>query len=362
MDVQIGHDAQVPIVLRDIGTGAPVTTAAGLIDYELYGPGVATALTSGTGVGTHQGSGLYTVPIDKAFLAVPGVFTLRYTVASPDIDDDEVIFTVGNIPAGAWRMRDLLVSLFRSLGGTVRTAQSVLNAVVTDSYFGGDAYGSLNGSELVYLASTVQSYRDWFAARVTSTNGTTGALTLNRSTAVTPAAAGDYALLAIRGIGFSFEQIVDELQNAYELEPITALVSNSVALQSVDNQMEYRLPDEFLSVLGVGVMAPGETDLWDDIGGRWEVVPDRRLLVLDRGLGLGAGHTLRVTGAMRCPLPLQPGSWTDVRGAWLRQRVRFGLLIASPNPTHQRAAQAIYADLVRQSSPFRRTEAGEVQL
>ena len=103
-------------------------------------------------------------------------------------------------------------------------------------------------------------------------------------------------------------------------------------------------------------------DLWDNIDGRWELLRDRRTLRLDDGLGLGSGGELRVEGAIRCELPKLGGGWTDMPGVWLRERTRFGLFSSSPNPTHQRAASVIYANLARMPNPHRVHIPGEIRL
>ena len=101
---------------------------------------------------------------------------------------------------------------------------------------------------------------------------------------------------------------------------------------------------------------------WDDLTDRYEVLADRRRLRLEEGLGLGPGYSLRISGAVRCEIPRLGGSWTDIRGAYLRQKVRHALFSTSENPNHLRAAQTIFTDLVQHGSPYRQKLAGEIKL
>jgi hypothetical protein len=371
MDVQFGQDAIIPIQAWDYLTGQPVTSgSAGAFSWSLYGPGSIVAVTTGAAQGQARGEGWYTIQVARAFITTPGLYTLEYSISAPAtavVTNKRVQFRVGTVQAGAMRMRDVLVSLVRGIGGVVRPSTSILNFVVTDPYWGGDSFGSMDGSEIVLIDPVAfTNYADWFRARVVSTNVTSGAMTLNINTgiAVDDTSGRMYAICAPRGQGFMFERLLDELRMAYDEIGMTALASDSVTLDSMDNQLEYRIPDDFLSVASVAVSYHGASpgDLWDDISGSWEVLPDRRLLRVDEGLGLGATNNIRITGAIRCEMPALGAGWTDMRGGYLRDKAKIRLLASSPRVEHQREANLLFANLAQLPSPFRRPEANEVWL
>lgn len=371
MDFPLQQDANIPIFVRDRLTGAPVISGVTVGAWSLYGPLSATALLTSSGA-TARGSGVYTVPVSAALLAVPGIYRLVYTVTAPTdatITAETLTFAVGPVVKGAWTMRDLLVSLIRSLGGSVRPSTFINAAVVTDPYWiGGGTLAipaeEFNGSEVVLIDPSVAgAYADWFSGRVLSFDGTTGDFMLNRSTGLASDATGRrYALTNVGGTGFMLEHILEELRVAYDEVQPTMFGSVSYGLDIATNQLEYTLPDSLIGVSGVSVRDQDLVDRWDNIDGSWDILRDRRALRIDDGLGLAPGDTLRVQGSIRCELPKLGGGYTDMPGAWLRERVRFGLLASSPAPAHQRTAQVVYANLLRMPNPHRAPLASERRL
>ena len=363
MDFLVGQDALVPIDVRNLLTGVPLSLAT-VGAWSFYGPLSTTPVATGTGAFS-RGGGVFTILATAAQVSTPGTYTLEYAVTAPPeaVGTFRQSFSVGTPVEGAWRMWDLLVSIIRGTGGTVRKSTNINATIVTDAFLGGNMVTVMEGSELI-LIDPVTNYAEWFTSRVTSFNDTTGAMTLLQDTGLVSDTSGRYyAITAPRGFGFSFERILDELLNAYEILPITQLGSVSVGIET-SNALELALPGHLQSVTAVAVRdrdAP-ETMMWDDLTDRYEVLADRRLLRLDEGLGLGPGYTLRVSGAVKCELPRLGGSWTDVRGAYLRNKVRHGLFSTSDNPNHMRAAQVIFTDLVQHGSPYRRLLPGEIKL
>lgn len=370
MDFMLGQGAQVVIPLRDPATGAPLLTEAGLITTTLYGPLSTTAITGPTAGGVHLGQGNYRVSYTAAQVATPGTYTVLVTNANADLTNWALTFTVGVPVEDAWRMRDLLVSIIRGTGGLVRSSQLIATNTVTDNFWSytipiSSTNSQFMGSELVVIdPPTGNTISDWPSALVVSL-GSNGLFTLNRSTGIASDATGrQYAITRGNGVGFFFEQILEELRVAYDELGPTFVGSDSVTLVVGQQQSEYVLPAKFQSVISVGVNSiDGDyTDVWDDLEGGWEVLPDRRLLRLDGNLGIGVNRALRVTGAVKANMPLQGGSWTDLSGPYLRERVRFGLYNQSGNQALQRAAQAIYANMLRMGDPVRPPVAGEVSL
>lgn len=359
MDFPLGVIPSMPIRVVDNATGAPVATGV-TAAWQLFGPASATVpVDSGVAV-TNRGGGVWTADGAVA-LNVAGNYRLVYDItlpASAAVQSQEVGFTVGVPVRGAWTMRDLLVAIIRSVGGSVRPSSLINAAVVTDPYWVGG--GTLTipteeflGTELVLIdPATAASYADWFVGRVTAFDGTTGNFTVNRTTGLVSDATGRrYALTNVGGTGFMFEHILEELRVAYDEVQPTIPVSFSVGYDIAQNQLEYVLPETLVSVSAVGVHSPGVVDLWDDLGGKWEVLRDRRLLRINEGLGLGPNDTLRIAGKVRSELPRLGGGLTDIAGAWLRERVRFGLLSSSPSQAHQRTAQVVYTNLLRMPDP-----------
>jgi hypothetical protein len=372
MDFPLGtQNVELPIDVRDPYTGAPITTGVIMGDWSVYGPASAiTPVTFGAGGLVNRGAGVWSLPVPSTLYTVPGVYRLVYDLTDPasvTIEGAEIAFTIGPVVRGAWRMRDLLVSLIRSLGGSVRPSTLINASDLTDTYWGSGttiAVEQFNGSEIVLIdPATAATYANWFIGRVVNFVNTTGVFTLNRTTGLVADATGrQYALTNIGGTGFMFEHILEELRAAYdEIQP-TLLGSVSVGLETVSGTLEYALPDYLDSVARVHAGYSTDADLWDNIDGRWTILGDRRTLVLDEGLGLGAGNALRIEGGIRCELPKLGGGWTDLPGVWLRERVRFGLLSSSPSVAHQRMAQVIYGNLLRMPSPHRMRLPGEVRL
>lgn len=370
MDFRLGEAANYPIYLAEPGTGAPMLgVSTPTITSVLYGPGSTVAVASFSSASS-AGGGWYYVALTTTNLALPGRYRLDVTCPAAGMTAVPHNFTVGEPIAGSWRVRDVLASIIRGTGGSVRPSTSIDNFTVTDDYWigavGGTASEDLSGTEVVILDPALSSmWTNWPHGRVVSFNGTTGALTLNRSTFI----AGDatrrqYALTNVLGTGFSWEQILDELRVAHDEIAPTVLVSDSVSTTVADNQLEYDIPQGMLSVAGLYTRQQGDlpADQWDDLAGRYSVLPDRRKLRLEDGLALSPGASLRIEGAVRAELSVLGSGWTDIRGAYLRDRVIFGLFSKSPNATHQRAAGAIYANLVRTGDPKRPRLAGEVRI
>jgi hypothetical protein len=372
VDFPLGEDAVVAFRgLQTLESGQPIPAASSArYDYSVFGPLSATVpLTSATNVPVSPiGDGWETVNVAASFLTAPGLYRLAVTSTDLGWHPVSIPFRVGAVPRGSWRLRDLLVSLIRATGGSVRTSQSISSAVVTDDYWvSAGSSLDLKGTEVVIVDPVgTSTYADWPRGRVMSFNPATGALTLNRT--ISPA--GDtsgrvYGLTNVQGLGWTYERLLDALQAAWgEVRP-TGLASAAVGFATATNQTEYPLPDAFESVAAVGVIDATNpaADYYDDLGGAWSVVPDRRLLRLDAGLGLGQpGFALRVVGGVRCDLPPNGGAWTVIPGQWLRDRARFDLYVTSPLPSDQKTAAALYANLVRQPAPHRRPEPGEVFL
>ena len=376
MDFVIGQNATVPFEVRNHQTGALILSGVTIGDWSAYGPASTAAVQSGT-TANNRGNGVHSVNLTFSNVATPGIYTLVYDVSAPAegaTSDSVVSFSVGSPVRGAGRLRDLLVAIIRSTGGSVRPSSSINTVTVTDDYWS-DAGGTasiaaedFSGSEIVIIdpdPAALTTFANWPHGRVVSFNATTGAFTLNRTTGITSDTTGrSYALCNVQGTGFMFEQIMEELRAAYDEVQPTFLGSVSVGLTTGANQIEYELPAYLSSVAHVYVREEGAnpTDLWDNIAGRWAVLTDRKTLRLDDGLGFGAGYNLRVEGAIRCELPKLGGGWTDMPWVWLRERVRFGLFSSSPNPNHQRAAGVIYGNLARMPNPHRVHIPGEVRL
>lgn len=367
MDYPIGQAATVAFVVRDRLTGQPLTSGVTVGAWSLYGPASTTALLV-SAAATARGAGVYSVLIPAVNLVTPGTYRLAYAITAPTdaVGTEEIAFTVGPVVRGAWTLRDLLVSLVRGTGGIVRPSQLINAAVVTDSYWSnsvttlipGEAF---NGSEVVLIdPSGAATYADWFVGRVQSFTNSTGAFTLNRTTGLAADSTGrQYALCNVGGTGFMWEHILEELRVAYDEVQPTMLTSLSVGVETVGNQLEYALPDNLVTLRSVSVKDLGGGDVWDNLDGYWELLGDRRYLRLNEGLGLGAGHSLRLEGAVRCELPRLGGGYTDMPGVWLRERVRWGLLSSSPAPAHQRTAAQVYANLARMPVPHRPPSPGE---
>ncbi len=371
MDFPLGSEAAVAITVRDRMTGAPVTSGVTVGAWSVYGPLSTTPTLTSAGAWA-AGGGNYVIAIPPANLPAIGTYRVVYDVTLPAdaaVTDEVVSFTVGPVVRGAWRMRDLLVSLIRSLGGSVRPSTLINASDLTDTYWLNTvattiAVEQFNGSEIVLIdPASAATYANWYVGRVVNFVNTTGVFTLNRTTGLVADATGrQYALTNVGGTGFMFEHILEELRAAYdEIQP-TLLGSVSVGLDAVSGTLEYALPDHLDSVARVHAGYSTDADLWDNIDGRWTILGDRRTLVLDEGLGLGAGNALRIEGGIRCELPKLGGGWTDLPGVWLRERVRFGLLSSSPSVAHQRMAQVIYGNLLRMPSPHRMRLPGEVRL
>lgn len=370
MDFRLGEVASFPFYLANPGTGAPLLGVTGSsITSDLYGPGSATLVASFLNA-VEVGGGWYYVAVPASYIALPGRYRLLVTCSAASMTAVPHSFTAGEPIAGAWRVRDVLVSIIRATGGSVRPSQSMAGVFITDDYYSGFsnafAQADIAGTELVVIdPPNVATWADW-PVGIVLTFDNSGIITLNRTTGIvaTDTSKRQYALTNVRGTGFTWEQILEELRVAHDEIAPTVLVSDSVSTTVADNQLEYDIPQGMLSVAGLYTRQQGDlpADQWDDLGGRFGVLPDRRKLRLDDGLALSPGASLRVTGAVRAQLSPLGAGWTDVRGAYLRDRTVFGLFSKSPNATHQRAAGTIYANLVRTGDPRRPRLAGEVRI
>jgi hypothetical protein len=373
VDLALGQDGFVTFPALAPDTGNPSLDAAASVTWAVYGPlSDTTPVASGGPVtNLYAGPGVYGLTLDKAVLAMPGLYRLEVTAGTlGDMSARRFPFRVGTIVPGAWTMRDLLVSLCRGLGGSVRPSTSMTATTVVDDYWiTASSNYDLRGSEIVVIdPATLANYADWRRGRVTLFTPSSGTFTLNRAIGAGADATGRFYLLTnVLGQGFAFERLLEELRVAWDECQPTIVVSTSVALASAQNQSEYTIPPEFVSVVAVDVrdtQTGTPLDRWDSLAGQWDVQADRRLLRINPEIGLDTtGYALRLTGAIRADLPATGGGFTSpLGGVWLRERARFGLLSSSPVQAHQRAASAVYANLARQGNGKRRALPGEVWL
>lgn len=318
-DVALGSPTDALIRFTD-ANGSPYAGAVGAGgSMSIYGPASATTVVAGPTVVSDYGDGWYGIPVTAAQAATAGLYRgliPTVTFSGRIFVNQEVRFTVGDVPPEYRTLRGIITEVCRALGcgltGTTTTLGSTTTLKDTKWLDAGLATNEFVDDELLILKPVAG---DTNPLRISAFDPTTGTFTFKPAIASALAAGIDYLLIRTGMKRTSYDALRSAVDAAIAELATRQRVTDEVTLTTSSTTNRYAVPSSWLGIEKVEInrVTGGTWEYWEEFQpADYEYWPDRRLLLLKRwGLGYG-GYPLKLTGRVGVTPPARLGSLVRV--------------------------------------------------